>query len=60
MFDIEAYNVEQNEWQTVQEVNEDELEEAYKVFRKYFKQNMAKTGIRLLNDRGTIVRLCHA
>jgi|ETNvirnome_2_130_1030620.scaffolds.fasta_scaffold169028_2 hypothetical protein len=60
MFEIEAYNEEAGQWDLVKEVNEYEFEGAYGVFKTYLNKNIAKTGLRLLNDRGLIVRLCHA
>tara|TARA_Y100000310_G_C20635046_1_gene790709 strand:+ start:898 stop:1080 length:183 start_codon:yes stop_codon:yes gene_type:complete len=60
MFEIEAYNEETGQWEEVRKVKEDEVERAYPVFKTYFNKNIAKTGLRLLDDRGTIVRLCHA
>lgn len=60
MFEIEAYSAERNEWDLVKEVNKDDFEEALAVYRGYLTQSIAETGLRMLNDRGITVRLCHA
>lgn len=60
MFEIEAYNEEANEWKLVKEVLDSEFEQAEAAYKTFLNKNIARTGLRLLDDRGMVVRLCHA